>query len=850
MAFDLRALGWTAVWLLAFAAVAADDQASPSDPDIATVQESQPPPQSPGYRHMPFVGPEARAPVPKGRPSAVTTTEAPRHKLVESLNEKTPFFPEESFVQPDWTQPLRDIEFDHMESPMGGGQELALEGNVRLKLDTLSFAADRFWNNETQGEMHAQGNVHISQGTSYLTAADILYRVPDPSEMPQPRILEPYATSQQRAKLRLSYGAIMGENIHIVESSADIVAERLEYDVRNATGEIDAAHGHVGAYYFGAAKLHIIGPADVNGEDIWVSTCDHDPPHYKIRIKNVMVRDGKAVYGQGARLYIGNVETLLYWPRYGYIPGERGTLLNFDFSAGHRAGIGYFFNTGQQFALSPDASIGLRLFPTTRLGVGFGIDLDYDFTKDPASLFYLSKGHLNTLYTTHEEGYVEWRHRQEIFDDTILLAQVEQWSNRDFYKDFFYDKYRNRTQPRTFVDVTQTKPAYILSATFRPDTHGFIQETEQLPDLSYHLLERPIADRLYASLDSVTGYYNLDYWMNPLDKSKERHAGRQVTVGRLTYDLDIDEAFSLNPFAEFDSTLYMERSKGEDNDYRLGGTLGVTAQTRMHKEYPGLVGFSGFKHIVVPAITYTYRPNPSMNATDTPNFDAYDAAYGRSRIEAKFDNVVFGRNAKTGDVWQVLRLTLYGGVDFSNEIARSTDLEAELDLRPRPSWGWVAFLEHHDTDQDSVRSDCQYARMAMLQLRDPLGPLGLDNAALFRNDMLYTDYSRAITYLYYGDRSLDGRMNARVGFAYTETGQTVYNREVLYGFGYRFGEKWGLSFEHSYDFEREKMTQQKYEVRRNLHCWEAALVFRDRETGWDIGLEFNIAAFPGTRVKF
>ena len=90
----------------------------------------------------------------------------------------------------------------------------------------------------------------------------------------------------------------------------------------------------------------------------------------------------------------------------------------------------------------------------------------------------------------------------------------------------------------------------------------------------------------------------------------------------------------------------------------------------------------------------------------------------------------------------------------------------------------------------------------------------------------------------------------RVGFAYTETGQTVYNRAVLYGLGYRFGEKWGLAFEHSYDFEQRKMTQQKYEIRRNLHCWEAALVFRDRETGWDIGLEFNIAAFPGTAVKF
>ncbi|HOT52190.1 MAG TPA: hypothetical protein PLI07_14500, partial [Candidatus Hydrogenedentes bacterium] len=116
--------------------------------------------------------------------------------------------------------------------------------------------------------------------------------------------------------------------------------------------------------------------------------------------------------------------------------------------------------------------------------------------------------------------------------------------------------------------------------------------------------------------------------------------------------------------------------------------------------------------------------------------------------------------------------------------------------------------------------------------------------------LLYGDYGRALTYLYYGERSLEGRMNARVGFAYTETGDTLYNREVLYGLRCRLGDHWGVAFEHRYDFAREKMTQQKYELRRNLHCWEAALVFRDRETGWDIGMEFNIVAFPGTRVKF
>ena len=46
------------------------------------------------------------------------------------------------------------------------------------------------------------------------------------------------------------------------------------------------------------------------------------------------------------------------------------------------------------------------------------------------------------------------------------------------------------------------------------------------------------------------------------------------------------------------------------------------------------------------------------------------------------------------------------------------------------------------------------------------------------------------------------------------------------------------------------MYRQEYELRRNLHCWEAAIRFRDRDTGWDIGFELSLVAFPGTGVKF
>ncbi|HNR29751.1 MAG TPA: hypothetical protein PKI11_02580, partial [Candidatus Hydrogenedentes bacterium] len=109
---------------------------------------------------------------------------------------------------------------------------------------------------------------------------------------------------------------------------------------------------------------------------------------------------------------------------------------------------------------------------------------------------------------------------------------------------------------------------------------------------------------------------------------------------------------------------------------------------------------------------------------------------------------------------------------------------------------------------------------------------------------------RVLAQFYYNDTLLDGPWQARVGFAYTETGDDVFNREILYGAGYKLSEKWGVAFEHRYDLEDDTLRSQSYEVRRTFSCWESALRVRDRESGTDIDLEFSIKAFPGTRVKF
>ncbi len=739
------------------------------------------------------------------------------------------------FVEPDWTQPLRNLVFDRGSGDLRG-DTLHVQGHVRLKLDTLDLHADEFSYQQGTGEMHAAGNVEVRQNLSVIHADELHYRVYEEQDLP--KLLGPGLGEQERAKKQLSLGRIDVVNAQLQDPSRAFMADRIEYDFARQTGEIERAHGHAGLYYFSAERLRLLGPQTAECEDVWITTCDREIPHYRIRLKKAVISEGRITEGRHVRLQFGRFFTPLYWPLWRF--GDGG--MQFDYDSGRRAAIGYYVNVGQQFPVDPDVTLGLRVFPTSKEGVGLGVESEYDFMETPASPLFRGKGRLETLGTTEKRGHVAFYHRQEVTDDAALLLQSEQWSEHDFVKDFYYERYRNRTAPRTFANLTLTKSNYLASATLRKDTHDFVHDTERLPEVSYHLIERPLGEKAYFTFDTIDGYVQRDLG--------DQHAVRLANVARLSMDLDFNEALALTPFVEAEGTWYSDERDSEDPGFRNANTIGATLQTRLHKAYGPGAGFSGFKHLIVPSLTYSYRPETSLDIDDTPRFDAADNVYGRSRIETKVSNVLFGRDAETSEVWQVGRVTLYQGNDFWNERREADDYEVEIDVRPRPWWGFLTVAERHQVSNEYDPDDPLSISQWGSALYERIAGRPFDPEVSYSYDVRYGDYDRFLSYLYYDDTPLDGHFNALLGFAYTETEDRVFNRHIIYGVGHELGDNWGLAVEHRYDLERDKLVRQEYELRRRLHCWEMAVRATDRESGWDIGVEFNIVAFPGTKVKF
>lgn len=717
-------------------------------------------------------------------------------------------------------------------------QELEAEGNVRLSLDNMDFAADYLYYNEVTGQLEARGNVSVEQELSNLTADELRYTMPSPEEASR---ISPPVEGEDLLQKRLALGEFEAVNLTIQEPAREFRAARIHYDFAKKTGEVTDFRGRAGIYYFGGQQVRVLGPASADGEDVWITTCNLDPPHYRIRIRRASFREGDVVVGRDAWLQLGKADTPVYWPRWAHNAGQDRSF-NFDFDSGHSADIGYYVNVGQRFTWTPEVDLGLRLMPTAKEGVGVGVEAYYDYMETPASPLFRSEGEVRTLYTTEDRGYAEVYHRQDMFDDGVLRLQLEQWSDHEFYKDFFYDRYRDRTAPRTFANFTYLHPDFIAGGTVRKSTNGFVSELEQLPEGDFHLLERRLAENLYFTYDNATGYYEREI--------AGMHGLRTVNVGRLSYVAGVQDAFTITPYVEGEATWYSEGPDDEGSEFRLSNEVGATLQSRFHRNYPGVFNFSGFKHVVVPSITLSYRPKSTLDVEDTPRFDALDSVYGRGRIESKIDNIVFGRDTLTKQVWQAARVTLYLGSDLWNEFRTSEDYEIEMDLRPRPWWGWLLAAEHHGITNDYDLDQPYWYQTLMLETYERITGEPFSAETAFRYNAQYGDYDRLLTYLYYDNRDLGGGFNGRLGFAYTNTLDRTFNREILYGLGYRLGEKWGVAFEQRYDFERNELTRQEYELSRDLHCWEATVQMRERESGWDFGLELSIKALPGTAVKF
>lgn len=730
----------------------------------------------------------------------------------EAMQGSTMFLPtENSLLGIDTTQPLKEGALGHFEGNFSSGPKKFTDG-VAFKIDDAQFRAETFFWDEETGVKLVEGGVEVEKDGALLTADSLrLQQFESDPAAPTQAIVHPvlpYGYSEETG-VSLGQGIFEAHAINLTEQDRSFSADHMYYNSVTHTGELHKTHGHSEPFYFSAETIRILGLDKADADDLWITTCDLEDPHYRIRISQAVIEEGRIVGGKNARLQLGNTDTPFFIPRLSGA-STRGTGANrIDFDSGSGAEIGSYINLGQWYSATPNIDLGLRTFPTSDEGFGGGIDGEYDFMDNPASPFFRSQGSFQTLYTTKDRGYNQWYHQQGLGLRTELRGQWEQWYDPEFVKDFYNEEYEDRTGPRTFANITHVRPGSFWTATASKSTHDFTDETEKLPETSYHLLERALGNNFYLTMDSVAGSYN--------SAQTGPHAQRASQSTRLTYDLNVNQGFNIVPFVEGGATYYSDTLGQNDADTRWIGLAGTTVQTRFSRPYRGFGKFSAFKHILVPSVTYMHQDSSGLDESDVPHFDAIDDQPTRERIESKIENIILGRNTTDDQTWRVARLAFYQGYDLSNDAQEATDYEIDLEIRPRPWWGLRAVGESHELNQVA-------------------GISGKDLDSL-------------LSYLFYDDGKFENSKNAQLGYTVTRVDGEKINREILYGVGYKFSPQWSVSVAHRYDLDRKELSRQTYEVRRRLHKWNVGVRVRDRELGTDYSIVFGLIDIAGTEIR-
>lgn len=712
------------------------------------------------------------------------------------------------------TESIENIDTADLRGNIRDKNKFSARGGIEFDLDRGHFKANSLDADRDAGLLKIDGDVEITNSESRLTADSFfLQRSPMQEITEEDRIryrLVPHGHDPYEVS-KLGDGVLEAYNLDYMELKRAFKADYIRYDSMSHAGVLTGVKGYSDPFYFGADQVRIIGPSTFEVDNIWLTTCDLDDPHYRIRFSQARVEEGRLVVGKETKLQIGKKKrTFFYIPQISGLSITGEDRLRLEIETGQQSELGYYLNIAQWYTVTPNVDLAYRLYPSANEGLGFGLDGEYDFRQNPASRLFGSKGEFETLYTTKERGYTQWYHRQELSQDLTLLTQWEQWYDRDFVKDFYNDEYEDRSGPRTFTNLTYLKDGYIATGTASKSTHDFVSETEKLPEATFHLLERQLGEGLYLSLDSVAGYYN--------HSGTDVQAQRYSQVARLSYDFNVMRGMNILPFVEGSTTHYSETLTSDDAESRVSGLAGVTTQFRFQRGYAGRGKFDGFKHIIVPSVTYFHENSSSIDADDVPRFDSIDIRPSRERIESKIDNLILGRNSENGQVWRVAKLTLYQGNDISNETGEATDYEVDMEIRLRPWWGIRTFAEQHRVDE-------------------AIGVSG-------------HDFDRVLSYIFYDDNNFENSFNARLGYALTDAGDITVNREILYGIGYKLSKKWSFSADHTYDLDDSEIRRQSYQINRRLHKWSMGLRIRDRPRGTDVNVVMSLIGFSGTRVSF
>lgn len=606
-------------------------------------------------------------------------------------------------------------------------------------------------------------------------------------------------------------------HVRLVTTQGEISGDALTYNFETMKGDFNSAHVISQPFYGHGKHVKKIEENQIVMEDAYITTCDHDKPHYSFKSKKVDVYPGDKMVARNIRVALGKLP-VMFIPR--FTQNLKDKKPRVILTPGYDSDWGAFLLSQWRFYLGENVKGTVHLDYRERKDFASGIDLDYK-TK------HWGEGILRTYYmneraitssrfyqerptpTVERERYkAEWRHKWQIDNKTNAIMQYYRLSDSDVLNDYFESEHDADSSPDSFFLMTRALLKGTLSVRTDFRVNRFEGALERLPEVRYTLANQPLGKTGLYFKDTTT-YSNL------INKSAAPSEVRQKTM-RLDTDNELSYPMKLGfieakPFMGAQHTYY-SRAKSKDDYDSIRGIFrtGVSLSTKFYKIVDIETDFWGadierMRHIVTPSVLYEYTAPPTIASSVFDSFDGIDSQTNKHSINLSLENKFqLKRNGKTVEF---LRAIIATDFRLKEDPARVgfDQITTDVDFRPT-DWLTMYFDSSYDTRTDK-----------------------LDTANF---DM----------YINGGDRwalGIGKRFNNAV------------DDQLTAEFRYKINSKWAFRMLERYDLESGTQKEQEYVLTRDLHAWEMDFHYNEtRGEGSEILLLFRLKAFPDMGFDF
>lgn len=653
------------------------------------------------------------------------------------------------------------------------------------------ITADRFEFSQDTDKIYAYGNVVATRQGSTLKCDKLEYSRND--------------------KKALAEG-----NVMLISQTGTLTGDKMRVDMETMRGELELAKIYSYPFYGKGQKMAKIGDNQIRMERGYLTTCDHDKPHFRFASKYYDVFPGEKFVARHVRVYAGNVP-LLYVPKFTQ-PLNRKPWITF--TPGYNKEWGGFVLTQIRPQFFKNAKVVLHVDYREKRSVATGFDVNYTLPhhgKGIIRTYYMNESTLNRKhYITFKpfpENYikprykerfrVEWRHKWKIDEKTNTILQYHKLSDPDLLKDYFERQRDKDSSPATYFLFTRNFTRGIFGFRVDDRVNRFESVVERLPELSLDLPNEKIGNSQFY-FKSASIYANL---------SKKDPAPSEIRkeTQRIDMDNELSRPFKfsiveLRPFVGVRETYYSKTiNPSRYNVIRGAFRTGADLSTKFFRIFDVERKFWGMeinklRHIITPSVAYGYTHDPTIPSTSLDQFDGVDALVSGHKITFSYENKFQTKRNKR--VWDLMRAIISTDFNLKENPGRGgfQDINSDIEITPND---WLRFFldASFDTQRERIKT--------------------------VNFDLYFNDHSKR----WYFD----------IGKRFSVDADDQITTEL----GYKINHKWTVAVFNRQDIRHGILKEQNYKITRDMHEWDMELNFTSqRGEGDEILIIFRLKAFP------